>query len=782
MGDYADDVNHYLVHHKDDLIGTITTDNSGFAYLADLYIGKYYIKEIVAGDGFVLNTYIDEFEITSAESSVNFILYESAYENERQKVDVTVTKKEADTEDVVQGAAFGLYNKADIMSYIKEENGKYVLDETGRKLLDADTLIATAVTGEDGTAHFDVDLPLGEYYVIELMPPAGFHSSDEVIELDATYAGQTVETIVLEEELENEPTKVEISKTDITTGEEIIGATLVIKDEDGNVVDEWVTDGEKHLIKYLLLGKTYTLSEKLPASGYVTADDVPFTILDRDTDGSILLLQKVEMVDDYTKVVLKKTDMETGEGVLNADLELRNKETDEVVASWTTTEVGEIINFHAANDQITYELEAGMVYITYLPIGEYVLVEVGTPFEEGYVTADPVDVVVEDTGDEQVFEMKDDFTKLDISKVEATTKEELPGAHLILKDKDGNVVDEWDSTDTPHRIERIPVGEYTFIEETAPFGYIIAEEITFEVEDTGVVQKVVMKDDYTVAELAKTDFTTGEPVIGATLTLYKAVEEADGTFSKGEVVLTWETTDGSEVPNVDGKYQYDIKNGAEGIKYWINENGKLTITHIPVGTYILEETITPDDYVTSEDVVVTIKNVGGQTEIQKATMFDKKKDHTFLKVDEESGKPLSGATLQLTNEVGKVIAEWVSEKEAYRIHELEPGKYTLAELKAPDGYLIANPITFEILPDLEAKVSIVMKDKKIPSKPTLPTEPEKPTEPTVPENPVEPSENVETPPQTGDVNGTAVLYIMLISLGFLLVFLIYVEWLERRMK
>ena len=98
------------------------------------------------------------------------------------------------------------------------------------------------------------------------------------------------------------------------------------------------------------------------------------------------------------------------------------------------------------------------------------------------------------TGEVQTFEMFDDTIKVKISKVDITTNEELPGAELVIKDKDGTEIDHWISTNEPHYVEKMPAGDYTLTEITAPNGYKVAESIDFTVLPTGEMQTVVMKD------------------------------------------------------------------------------------------------------------------------------------------------------------------------------------------------------------------------------------------------------------------------------------------------
>ena len=107
--------------------------------------------------------------------------------------------------------------------------------------------------------------------------------------------------------------------------------------------------------------------------------------------------------------------------------------------------------------------------------------------------------------------MKDDYTKVQISKQDITNSKELPGAKLTILDKDGKEVESWVSEDKPHYIERLPVGEYTLREVTAPDGYEVAEDVKFKVEATGEIQHVVMKD----SPVKKTDkpITHTKPII-----------------------------------------------------------------------------------------------------------------------------------------------------------------------------------------------------------------------------------------------------------------------------
>ena len=391
----------------DEKVGTITTDSNGIAQMEDLPAGKYYVKEVKTAHGYVLDgepTYVD---LSYRDQDTPVITYDEKWQNARQKVKVTVVKKEKDTDRVLAGGVFGLYTSEDI------KNAK------GEVLLEKDSLIEQRVTDEKGQITFTADLPVdGKYYVKEIFAPDGFVTTEEVQEFTFEYAGEDQAEVSYDFTFENQPTTVELSKTDLTTGKELPGAHLKVTDSDGNTVDEWTSMEESHVIKELVVGKKYTMTETKPADGYVTAESITFT--------------------------------------------------------------------------------------------------------------------VENTAEVQKHEMKDDVTKVEISKTDITGETEIPGAKLTILDKDDQVVESWTSTEEAHYIEKLPIGKYTLREEQAPKGYLLTADVTFEVKDTGEVQKVTMKDDTAKGKviLNKTDKSSGEPLKGV---------EFELRDSKGKVLETLKT-------------------------------------------------------------------------------------------------------------------------------------------------------------------------------------------------------------------------------------------------
>ena len=420
--------------------------------------------------------------------------------NDREKAKVGVYKVDRETGKYLAGAVFNLYAADDI----------YSVD--GKLLFAAGELVATSPeTGADGYTYFDCDIPIrGEYYgssirkdattnsgnyiVKELRAPLGYYANEEPMEVTFTYDGQAI--MVLDNTCANKPTEMWVSKRDLTNDEELPGTTLAIKDTDGNTVTTWVSTDEPHRVTGLHFGESYTLTEIRAADGYALADNITFCLIQKsDEDGNPLeecqvyylttknilfwkwddwrLLDDATVImrDDITKVQISKKDLTTKEELHGAELIITDEKGSEI-DRWVSTDAPH--------------------YMERLPAGKYTLTEVTAP--DGYAIAERVEFEVLPTGEVQTFEMFDDTIKVKISKVDITTNEELPGAELVIKDKDGTEIDRWISTNEPHYVEKMPAGDYTLTEITAPSGYKVAESIDFTVLPTGEMQTVVMKD------------------------------------------------------------------------------------------------------------------------------------------------------------------------------------------------------------------------------------------------------------------------------------------------
>lgn len=331
----------YLIYKEGDLAATITTDRNGWAYAADLHIGKYKIREVTAGDGFVLNTRETEFEITEKEQTVSFDIHTVDYKNERQKLEIILEKQDQETGIPLAGAVYGLYAKEDIMINIEKDahTGKWAVKAVPEMLYPADTLVATCITDRDGKGVFDEDLPLGEYYVRELQAPKGYLTAADDVYVDGSYnsinGGQNAEKQTHHLTLKDIKTQAIITKQALADRKEVAGATLEVceikTDSEGNLktdadgkyiaesVDRWISkEGERHcfyrdtwgnlteienesklpdgkalivknghLITGLGLDRIYILSEKIAPEEYTCAEDILFKLVQEKTEDEL---------------------------------------------------------------------------------------------------------------------------------------------------------------------------------------------------------------------------------------------------------------------------------------------------------------------------------------------------------------------------------------------------------------------------------------------------------------------------------------------------------------
>lgn len=478
-----------ILYHKGDLVDTITTDAAGEAQTKLLPLGKYQVSEKTAPKGFTHSDDIREVELVYEDQNTAIVFGDAGtYENERQKVEVQAVKKDADDQQLLAGAEITLYANRDVYNY------------DGDVIVKANEKIETVVTSEEGAA-FTADLPndltpeygvmpineiededldpgfgvnivdgvrlIGDpnslFYARETKAPQGYASGQEVrYYIDTVYTDQSEPILKFTAEYQNEATKVAISKVDITNEKELPGATLQIKTAEGQIVEEWVSNNEPHLFEKLPIGN-YILSEKIPTEGFTTANDIPFEIKDTGE------IQKVVMKDDVTKLQIIKTD-EAGKLLPGNKMVIIDKDG-KTLDEWIT-------------DDKPHD-------ITKLVVGqEYTLRELEAA--AGYTKAADVKFIVRDTNDIQTVNMSNEQTAMHFSKVDETDEKELPGAKLQVTDKDGNIIDQWTSTEEQHTITGLTEGQkYVMIEISAPYGYEIAEKIEFTAGDG---QKVTMKD------------------------------------------------------------------------------------------------------------------------------------------------------------------------------------------------------------------------------------------------------------------------------------------------
>lgn len=184
--------------HKGDIVDTFTTGD-GVTTSALLQLGKYSIKETATQTGFVLDENTYDFDIEYAGQMIDVVEIKQSYVNERQKLDLQITKSfEDEDKDAYKDVVFGVYSKNDITL-----NDKVIIP--------ADGLVGTLTIDEDGKNIEQLDLPTGEYYVKELETNVGFKLDEEKHDFTFDYDTDTTKpTVSVSMDLYNEKRRLEL--------------------------------------------------------------------------------------------------------------------------------------------------------------------------------------------------------------------------------------------------------------------------------------------------------------------------------------------------------------------------------------------------------------------------------------------------------------------------------------------------------------------------------------------------------------------------------------------
>ncbi|UOB64784.1 MSCRAMM family protein [Bacillus thuringiensis] len=331
--------------------------------------------------------------------------------------------------------------------------------------------------------------------------------------------------------------------------------------------------------------------------------------------------------------------------------------------------------------------EKGIAEVKDLPLGDYFVKEINAP--EGYIKVDtPVKVTIDNTN---VIELVMKNTKkvengqFKLLKKDSESGQLLPGAKFDVIDKDGNVVETIVTGDKGEALSKqLPVGSYTLKEVEAPKGYeLSSSSVSVDVKankvvTVDVVNKKIPEKVTGQFEIVKVDAEDKTKVLSdAEFEVYKDGKKVDTlrTDKTGKVISQ---------KLEPGKYTLKEMKAPQGYKLLKEEIEALKETKAPQGYKLLKEEI---------EVVVEANKVV-EVQVENAKELGSLQ---VIKKDAESGKVLEGAEFKLKNEAGQVVGEakTTSKDGVVKFESLVPGKYTLEETKAPEGYR-ALEVTVEV--------------------------------------------------------------------------------------
>lgn len=470
--------------------------------------------------------------------------------HQTKNVDLVIKKADETTGEALKGAEFTVY---------KMQGGQWVTYTKAEWKDEYKAYRALNLHAEDSEG--------GKFKVVETKNPTGYTGTWEheftaekegvvTLTLDATNARKTGQITITKtgennKKLSGAVFEIKAAKDIKTAG----GTTLVAAN---TVVDTVTTDGNGSAAsKQLELGQ-YIVKEKTAPDGYVLDTTEHAVTLD-DSHTSV----NVAVQNQKNAIVLQKVSKNDGT-------------------------VMEGVTFHIWNDDKSYDKTQktdsnGRITIDGVKDGTWHYQETAT--KDGYVLDNAVKDFTVSSGkvngqSNLTITVENDYTKLDLAKVDSGTGENISGAKLSLLDSNGRLVESWTSGSTPHRIEKLKPGQYTLREDQAPDYYKLADPITFTLESKADTQTITMKD-----------------MRYADLTIVKKIKASDITWAHGNPTFIF-TVKGKDINGKDRTFQNYVEFTENYVNSHTDGQGyvELSVTwnKIPVG----------EDYtVTEQDVL-----------------------------------------------------------------------------------------------------------------------------------------------------------------------------------
>ena len=631
-------------------------DEKGEVFLPlQFFAGKYHLEEVKVPTGFIGLGKTQSFEMSGlldyTKDEDGDPIYTVKVRDEQPKAQIKLNKTVADLDtdvDLVDRSdlskiQFVLKAKENIYSPVDGSlmfaKDDVITTENSGAVVNAGSEVGNGVYALSTDGHLDIsNLPMGvgeaEYYLQEVKTLDGCVLDTTKYDAVFKQSDYTTKTYIKSFDVENLTTDFEFNKTDVTGDKEVEGAQLTVTDEEGNVVDQWISTDKVHSIEGLVVGKTYTLSETVTAKDYVKATDIKFTVKNSSE------LETVTMKDK--QVSFTKTDVTGEKEVEGAEITVTDKETGKVVDKWTSGKDSHFIN----------GLEEGRTYI---------LSETVSP--EEYVKSTDIEFTVSKEKVNEKVNMKD--KQVSFTKTDVTGEKEVEGAEITVTDKvTGKVVDKWTSTKESHFINGLEEGRTYILSETvSPEEYVKSTDIEFTVSKEKVNEKVNMKDKQ--VKISKLT-VGGQEVTGA---LMQILDE------DGNIVDEWTS---------EGKVHY-ATGLVEGKKYTLHED------LAPTGLNLANDIEFEVSYEKENQQVEMIDTINEVSKVDEKGNLLKGAEMTVTsnKTKNIIDKWISGQHIfDVTDEMKAQLKENGKAEGTYMDEEDSTVQYSIAKNKGKDDYTV----------------------------------------------------------------------------------------------
>lgn len=661
-----------------ELIEKVETGADGTAKFPAVYLGKYRVVEETAPFGYVLDPTVYHVEFTYAGQEIAMVTEALDCYDQRQKVEIGL-EKSLETDEVFQIGNNGEYENIRFGLFASEN-----IQAADGKVIPTGGLIEEISLAESMKGYFTADLPLGSYYVQETATDGHYILSDRKYLVVFEYAGQKKSVVKIEVDdgnpIENTLKRGRLQghksdEDDLFLPGAVFGLfspdTETFTEETALVTATTAANGE-FAFDNIPIGR-WVLREIAAPEGFVL-DETSYEV-NITEDGQVV---EYSLTNFFIRgdVTLTKVDADYPENKLSGavfaiyDDSNSNKEFDPGdVKLCTLTE------------------ENGVYGMADLRYGGYYCVEEKAP---EYFVADPAPIY---------FEIVEDGETVTLANRDGCfiNRPQTGALQIVKTSEDGKIS-----------------GIEFHVSGTALTGQSY-EQTLFTDENGEIFIPDLRIGSYTVSEVGTEN--TVQYVLPAdkvlALTYGETVTaEFYNRLKRGSIFGQKNGEDGKPLAGVVfGIFPADatdfaMKNAVATAQTF--EDGSFIFKDIAYGHWLVMELETLPGYVLLKEPVAVEITEDGQ-EIHLDPIVNEHTKVEISKQDMTTGKELPGAKLQLFDETGKLIEEWVSADEPHLIERLPAGKYRLHEETAPDGYTVAEDVEFTVEATGEIQ-RVVMKD------------------------------------------------------------------------